>query len=97
MENNGTLTVSTALKKTRTKDSVIEIGIFDTGHGISPENLEKIFVPCYTTKKDGSGLGLTLTQKIIEAHNGTMKVESIINKGASFTIQLPLKQMEIEN
>lgn len=92
MENKGTLTVSTALKKTRSKDSVIEIGVFDTGHGIPPENLEKIFVPCYTTKKDGSGLGLTITQKIIEAHNGTIKVESIINKGTAFTVQLPLKQ-----
>ncbi|MBI5182042.1 MAG: GAF domain-containing protein [Nitrospirae bacterium] len=92
MDNKGTLTVSTELKKTKAKGSVIEIGISDTGHGISPENLEKIFVPCYTTKKDGSGLGLTITQKIIEAHNGTMKVESIINKGTALTIQLPLKQ-----
>lgn len=95
MENKGTLTVSTALKKTKAKESVIEIGISDTGHGISPKNLEKIFIPCYTTKKDGSGLGLTITQKIIEAHNGTMKVESIINKGTTFTIQLPLKQEQL--
>lgn len=97
MENNGVLTISTALKKIKAKDSFIEIAVSDTGHGIPPENLEKIFVPCYTTKKDGSGLGLTITQKIIEAHNGTIKVESVINKGATFTIQLPLKQMEIDN
>ena len=95
MENNGALTISTALKKIKTKDSFIEIGVSDTGHGISPENLEKIFVPCYTTKKDGSGLGLTITQKIIEAHNGTMKVQSTIKKGTTFIIQLPLKQEQL--
>ena len=67
----------------------ILILVQDTGHGISAENLEKIFTPFLTTKEDGIGLGLSITQEIIKLHGGTIAVESKLGKGARFTIELP--------
>ncbi|MCE5341724.1 MAG: two-component sensor histidine kinase [Planctomycetaceae bacterium] len=67
------------------------ITVTDTGKGIEPENLEKIFDAYYSTKVGGSGLGLPTSKKIIEAHKGSIKVDSIIGKGTSFTILLPLE------
>ena len=92
MDNGGKLTISTAKIEQPAESAVVEINISDTGGGISQEDIEKVFIPCYTTKSSGSGLGLTITQKIIEAHNGTIKVNSKINEGTTFTIYLPLKQ-----
>ncbi|MEK6679953.1 MAG: ATP-binding protein [Nitrospirota bacterium] len=92
MDNGGKLTISTAQIASPAESAVVEINISDTGGGISQEDIEKVFIPCYTTKASGSGLGLTITQKIIEAHNGTIKVNSKINEGTTFTLQLPLKQ-----
>jgi signal transduction histidine kinase len=68
------------------------IAVTDTGKGIEPENLEKIFDAYYSTKAGGSGLGLPTSRKIIEAHNGSIKVDSIVGKGTSFTILLPLEE-----
>lgn len=92
MDNSGKLTISTALIESGKENPIIEINISDTGCGVKPEDMERIFIPCFTTKSSGSGLGLTITQKIIEAHNGTIKVNSKINEGTTFTIHLPLKQ-----
>ena len=66
--------------------------VSDTGKGIEPENLDKIFDAYYSTKSSGSGLGLSTSRKIIEAHNGSIKVDSVPEKGSSFTIQLPLEE-----
>ncbi|MBN1788335.1 MAG: hypothetical protein JW806_08065 [Sedimentisphaerales bacterium] len=65
--------------------------ISDTGKGIEADNLDKIFDAYYSTRPGGSGLGLSTSKKIIEAHNGSIKVDSIPGKGTSFTIQLPLE------
>jgi signal transduction histidine kinase len=67
------------------------ITIKDTGIGISKETLAQLFTPFKTTKKDGIGLGLVITKEIIEAHNGTITVESRLDEGTTFIIQLPLK------
>ncbi len=67
------------------------ISVTDTGKGIEPENLEKIFDAYYSTKVGGSGLGLPTSRKIIESHKGSIKVDSIVGKGTSFTILLPLE------
>jgi two-component system NtrC family sensor kinase len=70
----------------------IEIKITDSGCGIPKENLSKIFEPFYSTKgQKGTGLGLSVIWGIIDNHNGTIKVESEINVGTTFTIHLPLK------
>lgn len=65
--------------------------ITDTGIGISEENLAKIFSPFFTTKSEGNGLGLAETQKIIQAHKGTIEVASTVGKGTTFIIKLPLR------
>jgi signal transduction histidine kinase len=72
----------------------VEISIADTGKGISSEGMGKIFAPYYTTKEKGLGLGLAITQKMIQAHEGTLEVQSIENKGATIIIRLPLSPSE---
>jgi signal transduction histidine kinase len=69
----------------------VEISIQDTGVGIPPETLKKIGEPFYTTKKNGNGLGLMVSFKIIESHNGKVYIESEQNKGTTFKILLPAK------
>jgi signal transduction histidine kinase len=71
----------------RDEDNVIVIG--DTGTGMSDENLENLFKPLYTTKAKGTGLGLAVCKKIVDAHNGSIEVESQLGKGTIFTITLP--------
>ena len=68
------------------------LGLIDTGTGIAPEVLPKIFRPFYSTKAKtgGTGLGLATTKKIIEAHGGMIDVQSEIGKGTKFTIRLPV-------
>ena len=75
------------------KGESIVIQISDSGVGISPENLEKIFDPGFTTKGVGIGigLGLSISYEIIEDHSGTIEVMSKIGEGSTFTIKLPVK------
>jgi len=86
MPEKGTLEISSC----QTKDSV-EIAFADTGIGISKEILQKIFMPLFTTKAQGMGFGLAICKRIIEAHGGTIKVETEVNKGTTFTVTLPVK------
>jgi signal transduction histidine kinase len=65
-----------------------EIAIQDNGDGIEPSALEKIFVPFFTTKSKGSGIGLALSQQIIHRHKGRIKVASEVGEGAKFTLVL---------
>ena len=67
----------------------VAIRIMDTGIGISKEKLGVIFAPFYTNKNRGTGLGLAIVKNIIEEHNGTIDVESEMEKGATFIITLP--------
>ena len=67
----------------------VKISITDSGNGISGQEKEKIFEPFFTTKENGTGLGLSIVHKIIENHNGVIKVESELGKGSTFTIFLP--------
>jgi two-component system sensor histidine kinase HydH len=69
--------------------SLVSVSLIDTGQGISPEVAAKIFQPFFTTKADGSGLGLPTTKKIVEAHGGSIAVESEVGHGTKFTIRLP--------
>lgn len=71
-------------------DNGIEIGIKDDGFGMDQNTLDKLSVPFHSTKKNGLGLGLSLSYNIIELHNGRIKVESEQGKGTIFTIWLPL-------
>ncbi len=67
-----------------------KIAITDSGNGMSQEEKEKIFEPFFTTKENGTGLGLSIVHKIIENHNGLIKVESEVGWGSTFTIYLPV-------
>lgn len=67
----------------------VTIAITDTGDGIAPENLDKVFEPYFSTKETGTGLGLAIVKKIVDDHNGTITVESELNRGTTFTVKLP--------
>ncbi len=70
----------------------LEIFVRDTGPGIPPEHLERIFRPFYTTKRSGTGLGLSLCRRIISQHGGTLTAKSEIGHGSQFTIRIPFRE-----
>jgi PAS domain S-box-containing protein len=72
----------------------VRITVADTGTGIPEEDLPKIFEPYFTTKDSGTGLGLTITFKIVKEHQGEISVNSKVGEGSSFTISLPVPQRE---
>ncbi len=78
------------------KESQVEIKISDTGIGIPEENLSKIFDPFFTTKEVGKGTGLSMNvaYNIIKKHKGIIDVESTVGKGTTFTIRIPISQVE---
>jgi len=88
MENGGRLKVST--RKTK---EFVEVIFKDTGVGIPKENMEKLFTPFFTTKAKGMGMGLAICRKFVESHGGNIEVESEKGKGTTFTVRLPIKQM----
>ena len=75
---------------TRFDDETIRITVEDTGTGIPDEVLNKIFEPYFTTKIDGTGLGLTMVYKVVKGHGGDITVQSRPSLGTRFTIQLPI-------
>jgi PAS domain S-box-containing protein len=77
--------------KTSEDDSNVYIEIADTGTGIPKDNLDKIFIPFYSSKEygKGTGLGLSIAKKVIKEHEGDISVKSYIGKGTTFTIRLP--------
>ena len=68
--------------------SLISISFTDTGVGIPPEKLDRLFEPLFTTKAKGIGLGLALCKMLVEGHGGTIEVESEVGKGSTFTVKL---------
>ncbi len=84
--NEGAITVRTRRER---NDAVIELS--DTGCGINEDDMKNIFNPFFTTKTEGTGLGLAVTHKIIQEHSGKIKVKSILGGGTSFKIYLPLE------
>jgi len=77
--------------RTAARKNDVTIEFIDDGNGIAPENQERIFEPYFTTRVDGSGLGLWITQQIVHAHGGTLNVESETGKGATFLLTLPVR------
>jgi two-component system nitrogen regulation sensor histidine kinase GlnL len=67
----------------------VELEITDNGHGVSPENLERLFDPFYTTRKAGTGLGLSITQAIVQEHGGLISIQSAPGKGTTVLVDLP--------
>ena len=88
MEDGGTLTLETTLPGAK----LFRVRISDTGRGIKPEHLSRIFDPFFTTKlqRTDTGIGLSVTHKIIEDHGGTIRVESVMGSGTTFWVTLPI-------
>jgi two-component system NtrC family sensor kinase len=91
MKGKGRLEITTRVNEA---DGVVEIGMSDSGSGISPENMDRIFDPFFTTKGvgHGTGLGLSVSYGIVQSHNGDIAVASPPGGGATFTISLPMKK-----
>jgi two-component system sensor histidine kinase HydH len=105
MPDGGTLTVrgkvisdfgsrisDSAIRPASAGQSAIVIEVKDTGSGIAPEHLDRIFEPYFTTKEGGTGLGLALAHKIIQEHGGRLDVESRVGPGAVFAVTLPVAE-----
>lgn len=90
VEANTKITITTTSKN----DEYILIDIIDEGPGISEDIIHKISEPFYTTKQEGTGLGLMITQKIIDEHNGSLHVFKNPSKGSTFRLQFPIYKLE---
>jgi signal transduction histidine kinase len=71
----------------------VEIEISDSGHGISPEDKERLFLPHFSTKERGTGLGLAIASRIVAEHNGTIRVEDNVPTGTRFVIRFPATEV----
>jgi nitrogen-specific signal transduction histidine kinase/ferredoxin len=91
MPEGGTLTI-----RTSADDTQVKIEVQDTGVGISPENMRKLFTPFFTTKREvkGVGLGLAVSYGIVQRHKGRIEVQSKEGEGTTFTVYLPLRHEE---
>ena len=82
---------------------MVEITVTDTGPGIPPEDLKHIFERFYQVDKSGAGkgkgigLGLTIATQIVQAHEGTINVESVMGLGTKFTVSLPTRQETVNS
>jgi PAS domain S-box-containing protein len=76
----------------RADDGLVELSISDTGCGIAPEHMDRLFEPLFTTKARGIGLGLALSRNLVRANQGSIHVESAPGEGTTFTLSLPRSQ-----
>lgn len=90
IEDEGRITVSICQQETEDTGEEAVIQVEDTGHGISEEDLGRIFNPFYTTTKGGTGLGLPAVRRIARAHGGRVEAKSTLGEGSIFRIHLPL-------
>jgi signal transduction histidine kinase len=72
----------------------LQIRISDTGPGIPAHNRNRVFEPFFSTKPQGTGLGLAICQRIVLAHKGKIELESEMDKGATFIVNLPMKKIK---
>ncbi len=84
-QTGGKLTISAGVQR-----DMIRVSLQDTGTGIAPENMGKIFEPLFTTKTRGFGLGLAVSRKLTEANNGQIEVSSVPGQGSTFTVYWPI-------
>jgi signal transduction histidine kinase len=84
----GTVSVSTS----HGPNNMVQVEVSDTGKGMTPEACAEIFQPFYTTRPKGSGLGLAITKRLVELHEGDIKVVSSPGQGTTFLITFPVEQ-----
>jgi signal transduction histidine kinase len=83
----GSLTVSLSAE-----NGLVRVRVSDTGVGIDADHLPKIFEPYFSTKETGTGLGLAIAKKAVDEHDGSIRVESKIGAGTTFTVEIPIKE-----
>jgi len=88
MEDSGGLIVV----ETATDNGFVSVSVHDNGPGIAPEDQSKVFDPFYSTRSEGTGLGLTMVHRIVDEHSGHIEVESESGAGTRFTVSLPVTQ-----
>ncbi len=84
MHHGGTITISV-----RMVNGKIQLAVSDEGKGIEKDKLARLFTPFYTTKSDGTGLGLQFVKQVMEEHNGSIRVNSKVNEGSTFVAEFP--------
>jgi signal transduction histidine kinase len=92
--NGGVIWVRAYPEVSKEKVDFISIQIHDNGNGMTQEECEQAFEPFFTTKNQGIGLGLTIVKKIVEAHHGSVELESSVGKGTTVFIQIPAKSKQ---
>lgn len=92
LEGSGRLSIHTANRRLPGGEYAVEVQITDDGPGIRSEDQEQIFTPFFTTRPRGTGLGLPLSRRMVDAHGGTLTVRSTPGHGASFTVTLPVQR-----
>jgi len=90
MPNGGTLKIEAVKSEDKKSNRVLEINISDTGTGIPPEIKNKITEPFFTTKAEGTGLGLFIASRIVKMHKGSLDIDSQSGKGATVTLRIPV-------
>ncbi len=88
MREGGRLTISACRQA-----EMVAIAVQDSGTGIAPENMQKLFEPLFTTRSKGIGLGLAVSKKLVEANGGRIEVQSEPGKGSTFTVFVPVKAL----
>jgi two-component system, NtrC family, sensor kinase len=94
MAGGGELNVAVRAQRPPDPPDVLEISVEDSGGGMDDETRERLFEPFFTTKRNGNGLGLAITQEIVEAHGGTIRCERREPRGTRFVIELPVRRNE---
>ena len=88
-QNNRRVTIATSSERDQAGAEWVTVEIKDTGEGIAPQDLQRIFIPFFTTKTSGHGVGLALAHRVITQHGGTLTASNSAAGGAIFTIRLP--------
>jgi signal transduction histidine kinase len=93
IRQDGAITVRTSLRRDPANGKeTLTISVSDTGNGIPAENLERVFEPFFTTREEGTGLGLAVAKQIVTGHGGTIQASGAPERGATFSIDLPVPQ-----
>jgi two-component system, NtrC family, nitrogen regulation sensor histidine kinase NtrY len=92
MESSAIRQLRVATRAESEGDAVV-VEISDSGHGISPQDKERLFLPHFSTKERGTGLGLAIASRIVAEHNGTIRVEDNLPVGTKFLIRFPAAEI----